>query len=251
MGRKKIVAGNWKMHTTPSEGLELSLQIAKVEKQKNTLVIIAAPFTHLWLLRKKIPSRSGLKLAAQNVHHLDSGAYTGEVSASMLKSMDIPYVLIGHSERRMYYHEDNQLLLEKIKTALRHGLKVIFCCGEPLDVRKSGTHELYVKKQLEDSLFPLDPKDLKNIIIAYEPIWAIGTGETATPEQAQDMHAAIRKMINKKFGKRISENMQILYGGSVKSSNASEIFSKSDVDGGLVGGASLQAEEFAKIILSA
>jgi triosephosphate isomerase len=198
-----------------------------------------------------IGDTKGIFLGAQNCSDKDGGAYTGEVSAKILASFGVSYVILGHSERRENFKENNDLLSTKVKQALAAGLTPIFCCGESIEIRTAGTHESNVKFQLTQSLFDLSPEDFSKVVIAYEPIWAIGTGETATPEQAQDMHAAIRKMINKKFGKRIGDNIQILYGGSVKSSNASEIFCKPDVDGGLVGGASLQAEEFAKIILSA
>ncbi len=250
MPRKNIAAGNWKMNTTIEEGIELAQALMNAEKSKDVLVILTVPFTHLYPLKKKIKASSKIVLAAQNCHHKNSGAYTGEISPSMLASMKIPYVVLGHSERREYNHEDNSILALKVRAALDAGLKVIFCCGESLDIRKAGDHVKHVKKQLSDSLFDLTAVEMKNIVIAYEPIWAIGTGETASPEQAQEIHAEIRFILKKKFGKRVAENTSILYGGSVKGSNAKEIFSQADVDGGLVGGASLIAEDFIKIINS-
>ena len=212
------------------------------------MTILGVPFTHIYPLQKKIKASSKILLAAQNCHHLKSGAYTGEISPTMLAAMKVPYVILGHSERREYNHEDNALLSLKLRAALDAGLKVIFCCGEALDIRKSGEHISYVKSQLAASIFHLSAQEMKNIVIAYEPIWAIGTGETASPAQAQEMHEAIRKMLLKQFGKRVAENTSILYGGSVKASNAKEIFGQPDVDGGLVGGASLNAAEFLQII---
>jgi len=250
MPRKNIAAGNWKMNTTIEEGIELAQTLVNAERPKDVQVILTVPFTHLFPLKKKIKVSSKIMLAAQNCHHKNAGAYTGEISPTMLASMRIPYVVLGHSERREYNHEDNALLALKVRAALDAGLKVIFCCGESLDIRKAGTHVKHVKKQLSDSLFDLTAKEMKDIVIAYEPIWAIGTGETASPEQAQEIHAEIRTILKKKFGKRLSENTSILYGGSVKGSNAKEIFSQPDVDGGLVGGASLVAEDFVKIINS-
>jgi triosephosphate isomerase len=248
MPRKKIAAGNWKMNTTIEEGITLVQSIASAERSKDTITILGVPFTHIFPLQKKIKSSSKILLAAQNCHHKTSGAYTGEISPSMLAAMKVPYVILGHSERREYNHEDNILLASKLRAAIDAGLKVIFCCGEALDIRKSNTHIQHVKTQLTESLFQLSAQEMKDIIIAYEPIWAIGTGETASPAQAQEMHAAIRAMLQKKYGKRVAENTSILYGGSVKGNNAKEIFSQPDVDGGLVGGASLNANEFIQII---
>ncbi|MEY3422653.1 MAG: hypothetical protein RIR48_2978 [Bacteroidota bacterium] len=248
MARKNIAAGNWKMNTTISQGIELSQTIAAAERDKNTQVILAVPFTHIFPLQKKIKASSKIQLAAQNCHHKTSGAYTGEISPTMLADMKVPYVVLGHSERREYNHEDNAQLAAKLRAALDTGLKVIFCCGEALEIRKAGKHVGHVKTQLIESLFQLDAKEMKNIIIAYEPIWAIGTGETASPAQAQEMHAAIRNMLQKKYGKRTADNTSILYGGSVNGGNAKELFSQPDVDGGLVGGASLKGQEFVQII---
>ncbi|MFZ1702951.1 MAG: triose-phosphate isomerase [Saprospiraceae bacterium] len=250
MSRQKIAAGNWKMNTTVEEGIEIVNHIIASEKDKSVLTILAVPFTHLATLDKKIKSKGKLKLAAQNCHHKNEGAFTGEISPTMLSSMGIPFVVLGHSERRQYFHEDNALLKLKVRAALDAGLKIVFCCGEDLEVRKTNKHILHVKIQLEESLFSLNSKEIKNIIIAYEPIWAIGTGETASPAQAQEMHNSIRRMISRQYNKRIGESMNILYGGSIKSSSAKDIFSQPDVDGGLIGGASLDAEEFVRIINS-
>lgn len=250
MSRKNIAAGNWKMNTTIEEGIDLAQLIAGAERSKEVITILGVPFTHIYPLQKKIKVSSKVLLAAQNCHHKTSGAYTGEISPTMLAAMKVPYVIIGHSERREYNHEDNVLLASKLRAALNAGIKVIFCCGEALDIRKAGNHVSHVKNQLVESLFQLDAKEMKNIVIAYEPIWAIGTGETASPAQAQEMHAAIRAMLVQKYGKRVAENTSILYGGSVKGNNAKELFSQPDVDGGLVGGASLNGAEFVQIINS-
>lgn len=250
MSRKNIAAGNWKMNTTIEEGIDLAQLIAGAERSKEVITILGVPFTHIYPLQKKIKVSSKVLLAAQNCHHKTSGAYTGEISPTMLAAMKVPYVIIGHSERREYNHEDNALLASKLRAALDAGLKVIFCCGEALDIRKAGNHVSHVKNQLVESLFQLDAKEMKNIVIAYEPIWAIGTGETASPAQAQEMHAAIRSMLQIKYGKRVAENTSILYGGSVKGNNAKELFRQPDVDGGLVGGASLNGAEFVQIINS-
>lgn len=250
MSRKKIAAGNWKMNTTIDEGIQLASEIANSERNKDVEVILGVPFTHLYPLKKKIPSRSKIKLAAQTCHHLNSGAFTGEISPTNLVNMGIQYVILGHSERRMYNHESDELLKQKVNAALDAGLKVIFCCGEPLEVRKKAQHLSYVKAQLEASLFQVNDQNIKNIILAYEPIWAIGTGETASNEQAQEMHAAIRSFMSKRYNKRISNGISILYGGSVKSSNSKDLFSCQDVDGGLIGGASLSTKEFVAIINS-
>jgi triosephosphate isomerase len=250
MSRKNIAAGNWKMNTTIEEGIDLAQLIAGAERSKEVITILGVPFTHIYPLQKKIKVSSKVLLAAQNCHHKTSGAYTGEISPTMLAAMKVPYVIIGHSERREYNHEDNALLASKLRAALNAGLKVIFCCGEALDIRKAGNHVSHVKNQLVESLFQLDAKEMKNIVIAYEPIWAIGTGETASPAQAQEMHAAIRSMLQIKYGKRVAENTSILYGGSVKGNNAKELFGQPDVDGGLVGGASLNGAEFVQIINS-
>ena len=248
MARKKIVAGNWKMHTDIDEGIALAIQVSASKRPEDVQVVLGVPFTHIAPIKKKITKKSKIKIAAQNCHHLAKGAYTGEISAPMLASLGVPYVILGHSERREHFGETNAWLALKIDAALAHGLDVIFCCGEPLDIRRTNNHIIYVKNQLEESLFHLTAQQMKHIVIAYEPIWAIGTGETASATQAQEMHSAIRSMLSKKYGKRVSENTSILYGGSVKGSNAKELFANQDVDGGLVGGASLNAQEFNVII---
>lgn len=250
--RAKIVAGNWKMNTVPSDGVGLVVDILEQLNPSlmgDTRVIIAPPFTHLIDVIDHVWEEGHISVAAQNCHHEDSGAYTGEISAAMIADLNIDAVIIGHSERREYFKESDELLSLKVDAALRHSLLPIFCVGESLEQRKSGKHEEVVKSQLTNALFHLTPEQMKSVIIAYEPVWAIGTGETASPEQAQDMHAAIRAHLKSKYGE-LAESISILYGGSVKSANAREIFSKPDVDGGLVGGASLNAEDFVGIVHS-
>ena len=251
--RKKIVAGNWKMNMTFEEGQILTSEIVNMYKDENVKDVIAIlnpPFPHLFPVKKLIGEVAGVSIGAQNCSDKESGAFTGEVSAKILASFGVEYVIIGHSERREYFNEDNELLATKVKTALANGLKPIFCCGESLDIRTAGTHEPNVKFQLTQSLFDLSPEDFSKVVIAYEPIWAIGTGKTATADQAQEMHAALRRHIASKFGKEIADNTSILYGGSCNPKNAQEIFSKADVDGGLIGGASLKSRDFMDIIKS-
>ena len=248
--RKKIAAGNWKMNLDYNDALALAKQIADTEIPADVTVILAVPALYLNDINKIAGTNMQLFISAQNAHQKEYGAYTGEISAPMLKSMNIPYVIIGHSERRQYNCETPEILKEKTITALKYNLDVIFCCGEPLEVRKAGTHEEYVKNQLLDSLADLSVADMQKVTIAYEPIWAIGTGETATPEQAQDMHGFIRNVLAEMFDKETAENTAILYGGSVKPANAKQIFGMEDVDGGLVGGASLKADSFKDIIFS-
>ncbi len=245
--RKKIVAGNWKMNKNLQQGKELCNLILNQSESSNKEVILAVPFTHLTVLSEFIKG-SYLKLAAQNCHHELSGAYTGEISASMLVSLGVDYVILGHSERRKYNKEDNDLLRKKVNTALSQNLKVIYCCGETYNERSSGVHFDLVAKQIIEVVFHLNAKELKNIIIAYEPVWAIGTGETATSLQAQEMHVHIRSVIASKYGVNVADDISILYGGSCKPSNAQVLFSQSDIDGGLIGGASLNAEDFISII---
>jgi len=248
--RKKIVAGNWKMNMTLDEGLNFAKSIDQYfrEKKSHTAeVIMCTPFIHLAGISGILKGGS-VALGAQNCASEPSGAYTGEVSALMVKSTGASYVIIGHSERRSYYHEDDRLLNKKTILALNTGLKVIFCCGEVKREREEGKHLIIVKRQLEEGLFTLSPDQMKNIIIAYEPVWAIGTGLTATPEQAQEMHQYIRSLVKEKYGKDCADDISILYGGSCKPSNAKEIFSKPDVDGGLIGGASLKKEDFTAIV---
>lgn len=247
--RKKIVAGNWKMNMELADGLKFAETIVTYFKSKpsRTEVILCTPYIHL-AGTSEILKGGKVCLGAQNCASETSGAYTGEVSAPMIKSTGAQYVIIGHSERRSYYQENDMLLNKKTLLAINSGLKVIFCCGEVQKERESEKHFEVVRKQLGDGLFSLSPDDFKNIVIAYEPVWAIGTGLTATPDQAQEMHKYIRGLISGKYGKEIAEDLTILYGGSCKPSNAVEIFSKPDVDGGLIGGASLKKEDFIAII---
>ena len=245
--RKKIVAGNWKMNTLLKEGMELAKAVEKLEKEKTSdaLVIIAPPYTHLSKVNELIDS---VKLSAQNCASEASGAYTGEVSPDMLVSTGVEYVIIGHSERRSYYNEDNELLNKKTKLALSSGLKPIFCCGELLEEREAGKLFDVIREQLSVGLKDLTAEQMSKVVIAYEPVWAIGTGVVASPEQAQEMHKFIRDLLAELFNDAVAEDMTILYGGSCKPSNAEELFSNPDVDGGLIGGASLKAEDFLAIV---
>ena len=248
--RKKIAAANWKMNLRLEQGENLLNDVLQknITLKTHQHVIFAVPFPYLDMANGKISGKTNYAIAAQNCYHKVSGAYTGEVSAEMLASMKIPYVVLGHSERREYFSETNAMLAEKINLALANGLIPIFCCGEPLSIREDEHQNEYVEKQLRESLFHLSNEQILKVIIAYEPIWAIGTGKTASSEQAQEMHAHLRKVMAGKFGGEIAGELSILYGGSVKGSNAREIFSQPDVDGGLVGGASLNADEFSAII---
>ena len=245
--RKEIVAGNWKMNKNLQQGKELCNSILNQLETLNKEVILAVPHTHLTVLAELIKG-SDLKLAAQNCHHELSGAYTGEISASMLAEIGVDYVILGHSERRLYNNEGNNLLRKKVNAALSQNLKVIYCCGETLDDRNSEVHFDLVNKQIVEGLFHLNAEAIKNIVIAYEPIWAIGTGETATSAQAQEMHVHIRNVITNQYGAELAHDISILYGGSCNANNAQELFAQTDVDGGLIGGASLYAEDFISII---
>lgn len=247
--RKKIVAGNWKMNCDITQTYELLDQLKDSDLDENVEVIVAPPFTNLQSANQALID-SDILVAAQNMHQVANGAYTGEVSAAMLKSVGVDTVILGHSERRAYFHEDNALLAKKVTTALENEMTAIFCFGEELEDRKSGNHFKLVESQLKEGLFHIDKKAWSQIVLAYEPVWAIGTGETASPEQAQEMHAFIRKTIANVYSEAIANNVSILYGGSVKPGNASEIFGKPDVDGGLIGGAALDAESFAAIVNS-
>ncbi|MCD8288402.1 MAG: triose-phosphate isomerase [Prevotella sp.] len=244
---KKIVAGNWKMNKSLQEGIALAKELAETVTNPNCGVVICTPFIHLASVAKTIEG-SCIKLGAQNCADKASGAYTGEVSAEMVKSAGAQYVILGHSERREYYHETPEILKEKVKLALANGLKIIFCIGETLAEREAGKQNDIVKAELEGSVFSLTPDEWKNIVIAYEPIWAIGTGKTATADQAEEIHAYIRACIAKVYGNEIAAETTILYGGSCKASNAPELFAKPDIDGGLIGGASLKAADFKGII---
>ena len=247
--RKKIVAGNWKMNNNLSETIKLIDDLKIHINGNNVKVMIAPAITSLQTAVKQIDGYD-IEVISQNVNNNDSGAYTGEVSTKMLKSIGVNTTLIGHSERRAYYNEDDELLLNKLKHSIECGMNVIFCFGEELSDRKSQNHFNIVKNQLDNTVMKVDKNSWKKIILAYEPVWAIGTGETASAEQAQEMHEYVRKCISESFGKEISNNVSILYGGSVKPNNASEIFSKKDVDGGLIGGAALNASDFSKIVES-
>ncbi len=247
--RKKIVAGNWKMNETLQEGVALAKEIndsLKAEKP-NCDVVICTPFIHLASVAQVLDAE-GVALGAENCADKEKGAYTGEVSAAMVKSTGAQYVILGHSERRQYYGETAEILKEKVQLALANGLKVIFCCGETLEEREAEKQNEVVKAELEGSVFHLSAEEWKNIVLAYEPIWAIGTGKTATSDQAQEMLAYIRSIVAEKYGKEAAEDTTILYGGSCNASNAAELFSKSDIDGGLIGGASLKAADFKAII---
>jgi triosephosphate isomerase len=250
--RKQIAAANWKMNLTLQEAKNLASSIAsqQVNAGMGHLVLVAVPFPYLIPIQEILRSKEGYHVCAQNLASTNNGAYTGEVSASMLQSLSISYALIGHSERREYNHETNEILAEKINRALENGINPVFCCGEPLSVREEEKQNEYVEKQLMDSLSHLNSEQMNGFIIAYEPIWAIGTGKTASSDQAQDMHKTIRNWVANHYNQEIADSVSILYGGSVKSSNASEIFEKPDVDGGLVGGASLIPAEFISIITS-
>lgn len=251
--RTKIVAGNWKMNKTLPEALQLTAELlTRLDNHqlKNVEVVIIPPFPYLIPISEKIQS-SALRLGAQNCSEHPWGAYTGEVSAPMLKSVGVHYVIIGHSERRQYFGEDGAKLAQKVDAVLANQLHPIFCCGEPLIVREDGRHFDLVKMQIEEALFHLPAEALLKTVIAYEPVWAIGTGKTATPEQAQEMHAFIRQLLTSKYGAAVAQQVHILYGGSVNAGNAKALFACADVDGGLVGGASLKAGEFFEIIQAA
>ncbi len=248
--RKKIIAGNWKMNKTFQQAEELVAEVKDLlEEYKitNTEVLVIPPYPYLEMATD-LAQGSPLKVGSQNVSEHDYGAFTGEVSAPMLASMEVDYCVVGHSERRKYFGEKSKMLAEKINNLLKSDIIPIFCCGEDLDKREAGKQEEVVGKQIRKALFDLNAEDFSKIVIAYEPVWAIGTGKNATPEQAQEMHAYIRKIIEDKFGKDVSDNTSILYGGSCNSKNAKGLFKNPDVDGGLIGGASLEAKEFVKVI---
>jgi triosephosphate isomerase len=248
--RTKIVAGNWKMNNDLKASKSLTKKIIKSIKKtalKNTRVIIAPTFVNIERVAKKAKGTK-VEVAAQNMHFEKSGAFTGEVSAEMIKAVGSKIVILGHSERRQYFGETDEMLAKKVNTALANKMEVIFCFGEVLEERKANNHFKVVESQLKNALFHLEAKDFKNIILAYEPVWAIGTGETASPEQAQEIHAFIRKILTDNYDETTAEGISILYGGSVKPANAKEIFSKQDVDGGLIGGAALNKDDFKAII---
>jgi triosephosphate isomerase len=247
--RQQIVAGNWKMNTLLPEGAALAEAIVgRLPGKPPCQVVLAVPFTHLRTVYDIVWENPNIGLGAQNCHQADKGAYTGEVSAAMLVSAGVEWVILGHSERRQFFGETDALLASKVDAALSTGLRPIFCCGEPLDIRESAGHEAYVAGQLERGLFHLDAAAIRQVVIAYEPIWAIGTGRTASAEQAQEMHASIRTLISRHYGDTIGQHIPLLYGGSCNPQNASTLFALPDVDGGLIGGASLKADDFLAIV---
>lgn len=250
--RKQIAAANWKMNGTAQQAETLLRDVMEpwIKLKDHQVVVFAVPFPFLISAGKQLGDQHNYYIAAQNCSQHASGAYTGEVSAEMLKSIGIKYCIVGHSERREYFNETNAQLAEKINLLFKNDIIPIFCCGEPLNVREAGKQDDHVKQQVEESLFHLQADDIQRVVIAYEPIWAIGTGKTATTQQAQEMHAYLRKVIGDRYGKEIASEISILYGGSVKANNAGEIFGSPDVDGGLVGGASLVAKDFIQIINS-
>jgi len=245
--RRKIVAGNWKMNKTLQEGIELAKTVNRQVEDNGVVIVLCTPFIHLSEVSNVI-TKDSLFIGAQNCAAEASGAFTGEVSVDMIKSTGAEYVIIGHSERRSYYHEDDAMLNKKVKLALAAGLTPIFCCGEVLAERQANNHMKVVKTQIENGLFDLSPDDFGQVVIAYEPVWAIGTGVNATSDQAQEMHKAIRELIAEKYGNQLADHTSILYGGSCKPSNARELFANADVDGGLIGGASLNAADFMGIV---
>ena len=245
--RSKIVAGNWKMNKNLDETRTLLAELSAKLPDTSAEVMVAPTFVNLGEAVRMLES-SAIQVIAQNMHFAENGAYTGEISASMLRNIKVDTTLIGHSERRAYFGETDEILTKKVETALSHDMRIIFCFGEELEDRKSGRHFNVVESQLKNALFHLDSSAWSSIVLAYEPVWAIGTGETASPEQAQEMHAFIRKTVAKAFNEEVAAVVSILYGGSVKPNNAVEIFSKADVDGGLIGGASLHCDDFTAII---
>lgn len=249
--RKKIVAGNWKMNKTLPEAIELTKEIkSNIEGKENSdvVVVLAPPSINLSAVSHELNEMTGVHAAAQNCSEHASGAYTGEVSTEMIKSTGAEFVIIGHSERREYFGESNELLAQKTDAVLESGLSPIYCCGEVLEERKSGEYASVIASQVDKGLFHLSAEAIKNVVIAYEPVWAIGTGETASPEQAQEVHQLIRKQLAGKYGDEVAASVSILYGGSVKPANAKELFAQEDIDGGLIGGASLKAADFSAII---
>jgi triosephosphate isomerase len=248
MKRQKIVAGNWKMNLNFQEGRDLANDIIRNIGPSDILTILCPPFIHLNHLSVLTNGISNLEVGAQNCHSERAGAFTGEISAGMIKSTGAGFVIVGHSERREYFQENDALLANKVIAVLENGLRPIFCCGEKLEIREAGTQDALVQEQIEKGLFHLDNEAIKKVVIAYEPVWAIGTGKTASSQQAQEMHHFIRNLISKKYGAEIAEAIPILYGGSCKPDNAAEIFSQPDVDGGLIGGASLKAADFIAIV---
>ena len=245
--RKNIVAGNWKMNKTADEAIALATEIKQLNTNTTTEVILIPPFVHLTKVHGAI-ALTNIKLGAQNCHQAENGAYTGEVAANMIKSVGCDYVIVGHSERREYFNETNDVLAAKVNIALANQLKPIYCCGETLEQREAGKHFEVIGAQISEGLFHLTAAELKNTVIAYEPVWAIGTGVTASSDQAQEVHAFIREQLTDKYGADVAAEISILYGGSVKPDNAQELFGQADIDGGLIGGAALKATDFTAII---
>ncbi|MES2589410.1 MAG: triose-phosphate isomerase [Bacteroidota bacterium] len=245
--RKKIVAANWKMNLTKKEAIDIYDKLEEVELDDNQEIIVFSPYVFLDCLKQR---QHHVKVGAQNFHPAARGAYTGKVSISHLVDLEVECVLIGHSERRILFNESNEAIKSKLDVAIQHKMEIIYCCGEKLISRETGKHLEFVKSQIETDLFHLSAEQMEQIIIAYEPVWAIGTGVTATTEQAEEMHKFIRQTISEKYGKDVAENISILYGGSCNASNAAELFACENIDGGLIGGASLIAEDFTKIILA-
>lgn len=249
--RKKIVAGNWKMNMDYEEGMSLFSEVINMVHDEVTgkqLVVVCSPFIHLHSLAQLAKGYSKISMGAQNAHQAESGAYTGEVSAKMIHSTGAEYVILGHSERRQYFGESNELLAKKTDTALKNSLKPIFCIGETLQEREAGKHFDVISTQLAEGIFHLDATQFSKLVIAYEPVWAIGTGVTATSAQAQEIHVFIRKEIAAKYGQEVADNTTILYGGSCNPKNAGELFAQADIDGGLIGGASLKSRDFIDIV---
>lgn len=245
--RTPIIAGNWKMNNTVDEAVNLIKGIKNGERNADVEVVVCVPFTDLWQVKKEIEG-TNIKLGAQNMHWEDSGAFTGEISPLMLKEIGIDYVIIGHSERRQYFNETDETVNKKVKSALKYDIRPIICVGETLEEREKGTEKDVVKRQVKAALEDIEGKYIKDIVIAYEPIWAIGTGKTASNKDANDMISFIRQTVSDKYGEEISQKMRIQYGGSVKPNNIKELMTESDIDGALVGGASLKADDFLKLI---
>ncbi|MEJ7694971.1 triose-phosphate isomerase [Daejeonella sp.] len=249
--RKNIVAGNWKMNLDHAAGLQLFAEILNLinnELKGNQEVVVCPPFVHISSLAQLLKANSTVSIGAQNCHHSDAGAYTGEISASMLKSSGASYVIIGHSERRAFFAEDDLVLAQKLDVVLKNELSPIFCIGETLEQRNAGTHFDVIESQLKEAAFHLSDDQFKKLVLAYEPVWAIGTGLTATPEQAQEVHAFIRSKVAEQYSAELANELTILYGGSCNPKNAAELFGQEDIDGGLIGGASLKAQDFVDII---
>ena len=249
--RKNIVAGNWKMNLNREEGIKLVEEVISLVSSDNNVEVVFSPsFLYLHKVNKMCANDNLLQTASQNISHNDSGAFTGEVSAQMVNSLNVKYTILGHSERREYFNETNIELKQKVDLSLKNNLEIIFCCGESLNQRQSGVHFDWIKQQLTESVFHLTEKEFEKVVIAYEPIWAIGTGVTASSDQAEEIHQFVRNVIAEKYNENISENTSILYGGSCNPTNAKDLFSKKNIDGGLIGGSSLNAENFTRIIKS-